>query len=233
MLFSYMSAKDETKNEEIIPEESIGKIINEIRKEKEKMIEHLVLKEKVLIDIYESSLCFVNQRMSLWKWYRSKKTGSKYFSTITYVNNDEIEIIFNRVIDEKSKKAHFYPIVRAYTSGEIILESLNILNEIFPKTESIITSNTEAVLIEFSRDGSVNVSQTIFVEHIKTNIIYSFDGNSFSKISENKEDVIRYKKLEKCDKDIYTYSSRCYCVPIPSECVSTHFYNFMNQSVVF
>lgn len=228
-----MSCEAESENNTIDSHENLRKIIDDIRKEKERMTEHLTEKEKVIIEIYENSLCFVNERMSLWKWYKSKRTGIKYFSTITYINKDEIEIMFNSVIPTEDKTTRFYPRVRAYTSGEYLTESLHILNEIFPKIEELIKNKTEAVLIELSKYSELQVSQIVFENNLKVNVIYAYDKGSFIEIGKNENDVIRYKYLDNCDGGILGYSGRHYCVPIPSQFASERFYDFIDQATVF
>ncbi len=128
---------NETQNayEIISPEKSLSLILEKIKTEIEETTKHLTMKEKIMKEMYENSICFVSEKMSLFQWYKSKRTGCKYFATITYFNNQEMIVIFNRLYVRKNS-FDFYPIVRAYFSGKNFTESLSMVNEIFSQNRA-------------------------------------------------------------------------------------------------
>jgi hypothetical protein len=232
MLSMYMANEIQDDYEIISPEKSLSSILEKIKTEIEETTKHLTMKEKIMKEMYENSICFVNEKMSLFKWYKSKKTGCKYFATITYFNNQEITVVFNRLNVRKSDIG-FSPIVRAYFSGKNFTESLSMVDEIFLKTELIITKRTESVLVEISSDKN-EIYHEELINHKLVNVCYSYKNDALIKSDQDESYNIKYRILSDYDQVAsYVYAGRYYSVPIVSKALFEHFLGFKNKAILF
>ena len=227
-----MTNEIQNKYEIISPEKSLSSILEKIKIEIEETTKHLTTKEKIMKEIYENSICFVNEKMSLLQWYKSKRTGCKYFSTITYFNNQEIAVIFNRLNVRKSG-VDFLPIVRTYFPGKNLTESLSMVNEIFLKTEPIITKRTISILVEISSDKN-EIYHEELINHKLVNVCYSYKNDALIKSDQDESYNIKYNFLSNYEQAASKVDTgRYYCVPTASKTLFEHFLGFENRAILF
>lgn len=76
MLSIYMDIGTQNTYEIISPEKSLNSILDKIKSEIEETTKHLTMKEKIMKEMYENSICFVSEKCRFFSGIRAREQAA-------------------------------------------------------------------------------------------------------------------------------------------------------------